>query len=198
MGYVKKQAAKYGIKGSRLAGMSEMLTFLSSAPCVPNNTLSTVWAQLPESEFIKKLVLTNKAGIEGNYLEVNGKKYQDTNSILYVVERLEKAYDSYGHRAKQAEQNEGVDWKAVSHALRAGYQLRDIFVKGFFEYPLDQTQFILDVKTGVLDFKSEVSPMLEGLIDEIDVLVENSDLPETVDTEYWDDWLLKQYEDYLL
>jgi hypothetical protein len=101
-------------------------------------------------------------------------------------------YDGYGHRAKLAEQNEGVDWKAMSHALRAGYQARDIYKMGDFSYPLKETEFLKQVKTGHLEF-SQVGNELERLVAEIEMLSENSNLPEHVDTEFWNKWLFSVY-----
>ena len=101
-------------------------------------------------------------------------------------------YDSYGERAKLAEKNEGVDWKAISHAFRAGYQLRGIYKYGDFTYPLDENSFILDVKQGKLDFK-DVSHKLEELMTGLEDLSDNSCLPEKPDVEYWTNWVEKLY-----
>jgi hypothetical protein len=111
------------------------------------------------------------------------------------AKQLQKIYNGYGERAKLAEANEGVDWKAVSHALRAGYQARDIYKYGDFEYPLKETQFLLDVKQGKLDYLSQVAPTLESLVDEIETLSAVSELPDKVDYNYWREWLLKTYKE---
>jgi hypothetical protein len=101
-------------------------------------------------------------------------------------------YDGYGHRAKLAEKNEGIDWKAMSHALRAGYQARDIYKDGDFSYPLKETEFLKQVKTGKLSF-DQVADELERLVTEIEILSENSNLPESVDVEFWNKWLISVY-----
>jgi len=195
MGYVKRQAAKYGLKGSRISAMREAIEFLKDCP--QDKTLYDFRHELPENEFAKKVSRETSQG-EQNFYEVNGKKYQDTNSIEYTLERIETALDSYGARALLAEKNEGVDWKAVSHALRAGYQLRSILNVGTFSYPLAETEFLRNVKSGNCDYKTEVSDVLENLIEEIDELVLVSDLPSTVDVNYWNKWLLDVYTDNLI
>lgn len=86
-----------------------------------------------------------------------------------------------------------MDWKAVSHALRAGYQARDIYKDGYFEYPLKETEFIKAVKLGQLDYKKDVSPVLEELVEEVEMLAERSKLPSKVDRSYWDRRLLDVY-----
>ena len=45
---------------------------------------------------------------------------------------------------------------------------------------------------------TEVSPVLEALVEEVDALVLVSDLPDSVDAKYWDQWLLRTYEAYLI
>jgi len=197
MGYVKKQAAKYGLKGSRIAAMREALEVLGATD--QGATLKQFWGYLPENEFAKKISKTNeKNGQVSNFYEVNMKKYQDTNLVSYTVERIQLALDSYGERAMLAEKNEGVDWKALSHALRAGYQLRSILVNDTFSYPLEETVFIGGVKAGAYDYKTIVSPALEALIDEIDELVLTSDLPEKCDVAYWNEWLIDVYKEALI
>ncbi len=83
--------------------------------------------------------------------------------------------------------------KAVSHAFRAGYQARDIYTDGDFEYPLKEIDFIKDVKLGNLDYKTQVAPELEKLVDEVNELADNSNLPKKVDTNFWDEFILDVY-----
>jgi len=191
MGYVKKQAAKYGLKGSRIANMRESIKVLEQFNV--ELLLSDVWYGLPENEYAKKIEMQTKTGQTNHFYEVNMKKYQDTNSVGYALERIQTALDSYGNRALLAEKNEGVDWKAVSHALRAGFQLRGILKSGGFSYPLKETEYLAKVKAGELDYKTEVSNVLEAVITEIDELVLVSDLPQTVDVKFWNNWLLFVY-----
>ena len=199
MGYVKKQAAKYGLKGSRIAAMREATDYLGLLAEPELFTLRDLWDELPENEFAKKISKVNdKNGQTSNFYEVNMKKYQDTNLVSYTVERIQLALSSYGERAMLAEKNEGVDWKALSHALRAGYQLRSILINGTFSYPLVETDFIASVKAGTCDYKASVSPALEALIDEIDKLVLTSNLPEKCNGEYWDKWLIDTYKKSLI
>lgn len=68
---------------------------------------------------------------------------------------------------------------------------------GDFEYPLPQTEFLLAVKKGELNFVNEVQPELDSLITRIEKLAEESSLPKKVDRNYWDNWLLGVYKEYL-
>jgi hypothetical protein len=203
IGYVKTQAAKYGIKGSRLADIRKAIDFFEKyvEQGIGKTLLSQIRKEIfPTGEYIQWTKYTGKGAgkVEQDFYEVNAKKYQSTNTVEYVLEQLTKMYDGYGARAKLAEDNEGIDWKAISHALRAGYQARDIYKDGDFEYPLKETDFIMSVKKGELDFKTDVSPVLEELVKEVELLADKSFFPDKVDREYWDQWLLNVYRNKII
>lgn len=189
-GYVKKQAAKYGLKGTRLADIRQVIESLKQFS--PDLTIAYVKDKLYTGEFAKFVVVEPKkeGQVAKTFYEVNSKKYQLSNMVGYVEQELEKVWESYGARAKLAEKNEGVDWKAISHALRGGYQARDIYKLGDYSYPLRETDFLLDVKLGKLDYKSEVAPVLEELVEEVEALAKVSTFPKDVDREYWNRWLI--------
>ena len=208
--YVQGQAAKYGVKGSRLAALKDAMDYLTpfcdhaiskqalDAIGVGNLmvdaplTLGDVADCLPIGEHAYIVETESKVGPQKFY-EICQRKFDFKNKISYCVDNMQKIYDGYGHRAKLAESNDGVDWKAVSHALRAGYQARSIYKNGGFSYPLDETTFIMDVKMGRVDYKNGVQPAIEELVAEVAILAKNSDMPETCDRAYWEEWLYQKH-----
>ena len=90
-----------------------------------------------------------------------------------------------------AADNQGVDWKAVSHAIRVAYEMKEILEEGNITFPLREREFIKRVKAGEFDYLSVVAPKLEELMDEVEELSATSKLPEKVDRKYWDNWLIK-------
>lgn len=206
IGYCRKQAAKYCIKGSRLDAIQTVKQYLTKASTKSGyTTLSApdIRAGLEgiamTNEFVSVVDGFQKGDkwIDKTVLIVCEAKHDFTSKIEYVIDSLQKKYDSYGERAKLAEKNEGVDWKALSHALRVGYQAREIFINGDFEYPLKETQIIMDVKQGKMNF-SDTKVLLEELVDEVIALSKNSDLPDTVDTEPFDVFCRNTYRDRLM
>lgn len=179
--YTQKQAAKYGVKGSRIKAIEDALGVIQFNSGVAGNErkLGTIMDELPINDYSS--VFVDEKG--NRFYDIVGRKLQDTLTLHSADYTLSKIYDNYGHRAKLASTNEGVDWKAVSHALRAGYQARAIFEDGTFSYPLWETSYLKQVKAGELDYVTQVQPKLEELVDEITILSENSDLPEQVDSE---------------
>jgi hypothetical protein len=198
VGYARKQAAKYGIKGSRLDAVREALAFLMTKG---DRTIQDLYEQgeLWEGEHIHLSLYTLPDGdyeITKSYWEVCGKKMTFGGKASYYVPMLKKFYEQYGHRAKLAEQNQGVDWKAMSHALRVGYQTEAIFKHKTFSYPLEQTPYLLQVKLGNLPYK-EVAYVLDKLMVDLEVLASQSSLPLVPDVKFWDTWVAQQTLDHI-
>ena len=191
--YVQGQAAKYGVKGSRLAALKDAMEVLSTVVPADETRLGDVRDYLPVGEHAQIIETDSTKVGKQVFYEICQRKFDFQNKVDYVLANMQKIYDGYGHRAKLAETNDGVDWKAVSHAFRAGFQARSIYQNGGFEYPLKETDFILSIKTGKLDYKTEVQPALETLVDQVKTLAEMSDMPETCDREYWSKWLYQKH-----
>lgn len=115
-----------------------------------------------------------------------------SRSLFYTknIKSLEALIREYGDRARQAEANECIDWKAVSHAFRAAFQMRAIFADGGFTYPLPEAEYLKTIKSGQLNFKNDVAPALDVLMDKIEALSKASTYPERVDSEKVDFLLL--------
>jgi len=156
--------------------------------------LIDVWDKLPNLEHTRKYV-DDKTGLKT--YEVCGKKLQETAKVEYVIPILEKYYSEYGGRAILAAKNMGIDFKAVSHAIRAAMQIREIFLYNDIKFPLKEAEFLREVKSGKLDYNTVVAPRLENLMDEIEELSGKSTLPNKPDYRFWEEWLCFVLEDNL-
>lgn len=186
VGYARKQAAKYGIKGSRLNDSKRVIDFLSLFD--GDMRLKQVWDELPLGEHIQKLP-ENPNGLRE--YEVCGRKVQESTTIEYAIDVVRRFHDNYGARAKQAADNKGIDWKAISHALRAAIQVKEILTEGKITFPLRDNEYLKQVKSGKLDYLTQVAPELERKMDELEILSKESKLPDKVNREYWDDFIIK-------
>lgn len=197
IGYVRKQAAKYGVKGSSLAILEEAIALVKESSSlefkfmlgfVPK-IVEDIIEYLPIGEYSQIVTQTHPSVREQTFYEICGRKFQTTLKIPMFLDALQNIYNSYGERAQAAKDNLGIDWKAISHALRAGYQARAIYKEGGFEYPLKETDFLLKVKQGQLDYLTEVQPELESLVDEVMMLADQSHYPEKVNRKFWNDFI---------
>jgi hypothetical protein len=194
VGYCRRQASKYGIKGSRLAAARSVVEFLGSLDSYTK--LRDVWSGLPQGEHIHFLDPNERDTSNRRIYQVVGKKFIEHARVEEVTVSLGKFLAAAGERAKQAERNEGVDWKAVSHAVRVATQMEDLLNKGTFSFPLHNTDFIKAVKAGKLDYLKEVAPVLEAQMDRVEELTKVSTLPEKVDRKFWDRWLYYNVVEY--
>lgn len=185
--YCRRQAAKYGIKGFRVHALKEFLSYLES---IPNYLkLREVWDDIEENEYVTKRFPTESEKF--NTLYVCGKCFHETVRISHILPIIKRYYEEYGSRAIQASLNEGVDWKAVSHAIRAAYEIKEILIGNKITFPLKEANIIRDVKLGKMDFTSEVAPLLESLAKDLEVLALDSKLPQAVDKDFADRMVLK-------
>ena len=193
VGYARKQAAKYGVKGSRLHDVNQVLESLKLYVQGGGRKLSEVWHLLPEGEHIEK----DETSAPRQYI-VCQRKLQETVNTTYAYNCVEKIYNDYGERAKQAKENKGIDWKAVSHALRAGYQIRELFQHKTITFPLEKRKYLLKVKSGKLDYLTQVAPVLEDLMEEVEALSKKCLLPKEVNKEYWDKFVyVNMYKEFV-
>jgi len=192
IGYARKQAAKYGLKGSRMGALEEVV--LRLLPPINDKRLIDYTDRLPNNEYCKMVTDYTVTPIR-HFYEVLGSKYQLTIKYSEFYDQIHAKWNEYGDRARLAKENEGIDWKALSHAIRAAYQLEEIFTIGDLKYPLLSAPYLLEVKTGKLDFLTDVQPELERIIARVEKLSEKSTLPEKVDLTYWHNRVFEWYRD---
>jgi len=191
IGYARSQAAKYGMKGDRISSAKKLKRLLEGYNC---EKLYEVWKD------IEKLSLSHlhfkegtiKAGGEKvKELIICGKIIQETSSLSYAIEILNHFINKYGKRALMTEKNLGVDWKAVSHSIRIAYELKQIYETGNIQFPLNNAEWLVKVKKGQLDYLTEVSPVLDSLMDDVEELSNKTDFPDKINRKFWDNWLLE-------
>jgi predicted nucleotidyltransferase len=190
--YARRQASKYGIKGSRINAALQILELLKKEDSAKK--MRQIWDDLPRIEHCYDIALDPNGMRQ---YQVCGKSFQESATIGYVIPILEKFYNDYGRRARLAAENKNIDWKAVSHALRAAYQTKEILTENNLIFPLKMAPFLMKVKQGKLDYLTEVAPVLESLMEEVEELSLKSTLPETVDRKFWDQFICDAVESEL-
>lgn len=194
LGYIRQQTAKYGLKGARLAELHRIIEYYDKFS--PNSLISD--HPLPSlSEFVRiwEQICERPHGLDNinvTYLEVLGKKFQMNTHLKNVLYPLKKLDEEYGKRSRLAANNEGVDWKAVSHAFRLSYQLVDLAENHQFVFPLKQVNRIKQIKNGELPWL-QLQDELSELMDKSFQAIEKSTLPEEPDRVFWSDFIVWTY-----
>jgi hypothetical protein len=184
--YCRQQANKYGIKGSRVAAARKALALLETAQERLGNTakLELIAAQLADlattTEHVALVDLPFSGDRPLRHLEVCDRKISFSASLKTAREVAQRLVNEYGQRALQAELNEGVDWKALSHAVRVGREALELFQSGRITFPLPYADHILGIKRGLVPYKT-VATEIEQLLEEVETAASASSLPEAPD-----------------
>lgn len=185
MGYIKSQYFGFKQRVENLATLNRIKSILEASD--PNAVLGKLWDYLP----IKKdFQIVEKDG--GMFYVVMDHHFLITQKIRGVHTVICSMIENrFGKRIKNA-LVDGFDWKGLSHALRATYQLQDIYTEGDIVFPFtgDRRRFLLDVKTGQVPGE-QVVEIIDERIEYVTQLSEQSDYPEKIPRTLWEDVLVE-------
>ena len=194
LGYIRKQVSRYNVKGDRLIAMKRVLDYLSNFDGELKLNNKDIWANMPEGKYSFKVALPQE--VRWGLYEVSGKRFPETIKVSEARGIVQRNYDNYGNRAKKAQLNQGVDWKAVSHAFRALYQLQELLDTNDLVYPLKDAEFIRNVKEGNFDYKLDcIGEKLENELSLLCKKLEDSKWPDKVEKGELDRFILDVYKE---
>ncbi len=195
LGYCRQQANKYGIKGSRVAAARSALVLLNYLmETYPSTTKLGVFDTeiargVAATEYQAIIDIENGAtGIPQRHWEVCGRKLPYSASIKSAHDIVKHLVDEYGQRALQAESQQGIDWKALSHAVRVGVQAIELLETGHITFPLPNASHVLDIKMGKLPYQT-VAGEIEDLLVRVEAASAASSLPDSADRAWIDEFV---------
>ena len=173
--YAYLQAKKYGLRGSRIDILKKSKQFFQSKLTNENDKYNRIVQYFDEllEKYYEPSYLFEKVNNNDRCIYILGKGYHGSIKLEEAINRLDAEYNKYGERAILAEENKGVDWKAVSHAVRACYQMLELIDTEFLIYPLKAAPEILEIKLGHKDWLTEVEPLLAELLNKVKLKIEN-------------------------
>ena len=186
-GYCRQQANKYGIRGSRVAASRAAMEFFNALI-----ELHGYQAKLKDHwGAIEGLVQNGNEHLgiaEGQHgpgktvlmLEVCNRKIQEHATVKEGFAVCKRIFDEYGHRALMAETNEGVDWKAMMHAVRVAREAEELLLHHKISYPRPEADLLKEIRTGRRPYK-EVAQMLETGLARLEECKTISSLPDRAD-----------------
>jgi hypothetical protein len=188
------QAKKYGIKGSRVGALKMVRAWLQ-AHCPkpqPNDRLG---------DFLDALAATCADGrfcsiatvLDERALQLCGKLHMGTIRMAELARRVEADMRRYGARAEEAERNEGLDFKALSHALRALDQMEELLQTGSIVFPLRTREELIAVKEGRYPWR-EVEPRILERLEAVDALRMHAPFTGTYDIVFAEACVLACYD----
>jgi RNA repair pathway DNA polymerase beta family protein len=204
IGYARQQAARYGIKGSRMDSLKRVMAVLEDKPV--HERLGTfkdeIYKLVEDSKelvSLEKTPLIEVVMVPGpnkhdllEHLHICGKKMSFTTTIGQVKKCYGKILENYGERAYKAHLSGGKDWKALSHAVRVNGEGLELLETGFVTFPRPDWQLLTDIKTEKVDF-DKVSELIEvGLVNLYEAQ-EKSTLRAEPDREWAEDFIYRTY-----
>lgn len=204
VGYCRQQANKYGIKGSRVAAAKETSEIFSGlASAFPAGKVGQFYYQiagLVQAHPDHIQIVSGEIGSSGQmgsffeccghkvcftapHFECCGRKVCFTAPLKQAAELYGKIYENYGARARLAQENQGVDWKALSHAVRVGGEAVELLTTCNVTFPLPNAAHVLDIKLGRLPYQ-EVSEEIDNLLVDVEAAAASSPLPAEPDYEF--------------
>lgn len=196
IGYAKQQAAKYGVKGFRVAALKSTLEWLNSfnkESLLIQVSMDQIHRHCSETEHVEIVYIKDNNGLDRPYLEVCDRKFELKSKIGYIYNSLRKIYDNYGARAQLASKNEGIDWKALSHAVRVPNEAHELLLTGHITFPRPEAQLLLDIKLGKMDYK-EVEKLIEDGLEQLKHAEQLTNLPAKPDLAFADEFVYNVYK----
>lgn len=196
--YARRQATLFGLKGARLAGARRALDLLEDAVARLGGTtrLAAIAPELDalaaEEGHVAVVSLPTAGGALLPHLDLGGRKVPFTASLARARDLAAHAVAAYGRRALEAERQQGVDWKALSHAVRVGRQALELLGTGRIRFPLACASHLLAIKRGEVAHEA-VAAEIEALVAEVEAAAARSTLPEEPDRAWMDGLVLEAY-----
>jgi RNA repair pathway DNA polymerase beta family len=207
VGYARQQAAKYGIKGSRLDALKRTMELLDSCNAydphlrlaVYGDRLETLVKESSEMVSLEKTPLIEIVNLKGPtglvdqpHLRVNGRAIPFHATVKYAREVVGKMYEGYGLRAHKAHLAGGVDWKALSHAVRVNSEALELLTTGHITFPRPDRELLIQIKQGQLEYEQVAGLIEQGLADLHSAHL-TSTLRDTPDKEWADNLVYEVY-----
>lgn len=199
VGYCRTQANRYGIRGSRVAAARAALNLLTEyeskygTAAKLGRIAERVGNLTDATEHMDVVSLPTQQGTLIQHWEVCDRKMPFTASIKDARCIMERVVAEYGHRALAAEMNKGVDWKALSHAVRIARQAIELLDTHKVTFPRPEAKHLLAIKTGQLDYK-EVAEEIDELLPQVESASLCSSLPEEPDRDWIEALLLRTHK----
>lgn len=206
MGYAKQQAAKYGIKGSRMDALKRITAFLDTLPLNDKLLLHSdkIYAFVKECEGIVSLEKTplveviqlpsNKKTVLLPHLKVNGRACPFHANVKYAKQIYNKILEEYGSRAHKAHLSGGKDWKALSHAVRVNHEALELLRTGKITFPRPERELLVKIKTEQMPYEQVAELIEQGIVD-LHEAQEHSTLREEPDRKWANDFLYSIYSE---
>ena len=119
------------------------------------------------------------------YINILGAEFIETYDMVAFKKHVEDKVSNCSQRTLSAYECDGKDWKALSHALRVGLQIKELYETNNLVFPLKDVEYLKAIKFGQIPY-DEVVDDIERITDEVAAL----DFSKfSYDNKFVNDWL---------
>ncbi|SFV65377.1 Thioredoxin, phage-associated [hydrothermal vent metagenome] len=199
VGYCVGQSKVYNVRGERFNELHLFVKkFNSLVKEQGDKKLELVFPLIDEMfdeydyKYINYIIADTSRGSgeikQGKYVEVLGKRFLGTVTVKYFADKITNMEEQFGNRARASAK--GVDFKALSHAVRVISEVEELIDNDFITFPLKNRVYVTSVKEGN-ETLEDVMDYLDNKLNIVQGKLENSNLPERSDEVFIDALLLK-------
>jgi len=199
IGYCVGQSKVYNVRGERFNELHSFVKYFNQlAKEHGSEKLETMFPQIDEIfsnhpyKYINYLIAPTSRGTgevkDGKYVEVLGKRFLGTVTVNYFSERITEMEEQFGNRAKASAK--GVDFKALSHAVRVISEIEELIDDEFISFPLKNRVYVTSIKEGN-ELLEDVMEYIDERITTVQEKLELSNLPEKSDEKFMDELILE-------
>ncbi len=189
VGYCVGQSKVYNVRGERF---NELHLFVKKFNALVkeqgNEKLATMFPLIDEMfyeyayKYINYVIADTSRGYgepkKGKYVEVLGKRFLGTVTVKYFADKITDMEEQFGNRARASAK--GVDFKALSHAVRVINEVEELIDSDFITFPLKNRRYITSIKEGNEKLE-DVMDYLDQKLNIVQEKLEHSSLPEHSD-----------------
>lgn len=199
IGYCVGQSKVYNVRGKRFNELHLFVEYFNALIKEQRNKkLENMFPMVEQMfkehpyKYIKFVMAPTSRGSaetkESKYIEVLGKRFLGTVSVGYFSEKITDMEEQFGNRARASAK--GVDFKALSHAVRVINEVEELIDNEFITFPLKNRVYITSVKEGN-EILEDVMEYLDTQLNLVQKKLEKSNLAEKSDEVFIDTLLLK-------
>ncbi len=198
IGYCVGQSKMYNIKGQRYDELHRFVTrFQEIAIKNSEEKLEKYFGDIERIfqshpfKYVRFVTASiargNQGHKKGQYVELLGKRFAGSVRVGYFAARIQEMEQLFGHRTRKA--SGGVDYKALSHAVRVINEVEELLDDAFITFPLKNRAYIMEIKEGKISLE-DVMHYIDGKLDIVQEKLEKTSISSTSDEAFMDRLIL--------
>ena len=167
IGYALEQSKRFGIKTERYSVVKNIYDYLCHLQqhqlYDPMDRLGNYVERIVEEADNISMCHRVLGGNNSVFIKIGQTLHELGITMDEFCERITTEMNKFGKRTQKATENDGIDFKALSHSVRAIFEMDQLVEDGQITFPLKEKELIRNIKCGILSFSEVEKIIQEGL-----------------------------------